>query len=64
MKLYTDGTIEGTPQEIAQYKGLYVHSITIKNAELRIESATSAEQVIREIGQRLEESMLGCKAVY
>ncbi|WP_068505732.1 hypothetical protein [Paenibacillus kribbensis] len=22
MKLYTDGTIEGTPQEIAQYKGL------------------------------------------
>ncbi|MEJ3717097.1 hypothetical protein WGM54_03655 [Paenibacillus polymyxa] len=22
MKLYTDGTIEGTPQEIAEYKGL------------------------------------------
>ncbi|MNW58322.1 hypothetical protein D3C74_361780 [compost metagenome] len=22
MKLYTDGTVEGTPQEIAEYKGL------------------------------------------
>lgn len=64
MKLYTDGTIEGTPQEIAQYKGLNTHSITIKNVDLKIESTANTEQVIREIGQRLEESMLGCKAVY
>lgn len=64
MKLYTDGTIEGTPQEITQYKGLNTHSITIKNVDLKIESTANTEQVIREIGQRLEESMLGCKAVY
>lgn len=64
MKLYTDGTIEGTPQEIAEYKGLSTQSITIKNVDLKIESTANTEQVIREIGQRLEESMLGCKAVY
>ncbi|MDG0056978.1 hypothetical protein MMB75_25465 [Paenibacillus sp. P2(2022)] len=28
MKLYTDGTIEGTPQEIAEYKGLSDDKLT------------------------------------
>ncbi|WP_023987526.1 hypothetical protein [Paenibacillus polymyxa] len=43
MKLYIDGSIEGTPQEIAEYKGLGARrSIAIKGVDFKINKACEA----------------------
>ena len=55
MELYTDGTIEGTPQEIAEYKGLSTHSIAIKGVDFKIKNDASFERVVKAIVQDLEE---------
>ncbi|MDQ0492754.1 hypothetical protein [Paenibacillus brasilensis] len=59
MKLYTDGTIEGTPQEVAQYKGLTTHSITIKTADIKCD----AKKIIEGIAKELSEALSNISAV-
>lgn len=53
MKLYTDGTIEGTPQEIAEYKGLSARSITIKTADIKCD----VKKIIDGIAKNLSEAL-------
>ncbi|WP_226000909.1 hypothetical protein [Paenibacillus sp. BJ-4] len=53
MKLYTDGTIEGTPQEIAEYKGLNTRSITIKTADIKCDAKNIIDGMAAELSKRL-----------
>ncbi|MEC0233579.1 hypothetical protein P4H71_04315 [Paenibacillus kribbensis] len=53
MKLYTDGTIEGTPQEIAEYKGLSARSITIKTADIKCDAKKIIDGMAAELSKRL-----------
>ncbi|OBA07840.1 hypothetical protein A9P44_00365 [Paenibacillus polymyxa] len=53
MKLYTDGTIEGTPQEIAEYKGLSAPSITIKTADIKCDAKKIIDGMAAELSKGL-----------
>lgn len=53
MKLYTDGIIEGTPQEIAEYKGLSARSITIKTADIKCDAKKIIDGMAAELSKRL-----------
>lgn len=56
MKLYTDGTIEGTPQEIAEYKGLGTRSITIKTADIKWDAKKIIDGMAEELSKALSKS--------
>lgn len=56
MKLYTDGTVEGTPQEIAEYKGLGTHSITIKTADIKCDAKKIIDGMAEELSKALSKS--------
>ncbi|MHB0944592.1 hypothetical protein ACYCSU_23885 [Paenibacillus sp. ALE1] len=51
MKLYTDGTIEGTPQEIAEYKGLGTCSITIRKADIKCDTKKIMDGIAEELSK-------------
>ncbi|MNW67049.1 hypothetical protein D3C74_455830 [compost metagenome] len=54
MKLYTDGTIEGTPREIVEYKGLNTHSsITIKTADIKCDAKKIIDGMAEELSRGL-----------
>ncbi|MEK5089061.1 MULTISPECIES: hypothetical protein [Paenibacillus] len=53
MKLYTDGTIEGTPQEIAEYKGLKKHSIAIKIGGIECDAKKIIDGMAEELSRGL-----------
>lgn len=56
MKLHPNGTIEGTPQEIAEYKGLNTHSITIKTADIKCDVKKIIDGIAKNLSEALSNS--------
>ncbi|MDN4085953.1 hypothetical protein [Paenibacillus polymyxa] len=60
MKLYTNGTIEGTPQEIAEYKSLSTRSITIKKTDIKCD----VKKIMDGIAEELSKGIICSTKIY